>query len=160
MGYAGCAADHARSAERAHRPGLHDRWSSHVPDSGGGYHASKWAVEGLTDSLAQEVAGFGIKVTLVEPALFATDWAGSSAVQATPIDAYDGVRAVFAEASANTVPGNPAAVGGALLKIVDAENPPLRVFFGSDPLQIVPAVYADRINTWQQWAEVSAEAQG
>lgn len=126
----------------------------------GGYHASKWAVEGLTDSLAQEVAGFGIKVTLVEPALFATDWAGSSAVQATPIDAYDGVRAVFAEASANTVPGNPAAVGGALLKIVDAENPPLRVFFGSDPLQIVPAVYADRINTWQQWAEVSAEAQG
>lgn len=48
----------------------------------GGYHASKWALEGLTESLAQEVAGQGIKVTLIEPGGFTTDWAGSSAVRA------------------------------------------------------------------------------
>ncbi|MET8763550.1 SDR family NAD(P)-dependent oxidoreductase [Lentzea sp. NPDC004782] len=50
----------------------------------GGYHASKWALEGLSESLAQEVAPFGIKVTLVEPGGFATDWSGSSAVRAEP----------------------------------------------------------------------------
>ncbi|WIE66686.1 SDR family NAD(P)-dependent oxidoreductase [Curtobacterium sp. MCLR17_036] len=50
----------------------------------GGYHASKWALEGMTEALSQEVAGLGIKVTLVEPGGFATDWAGSSAVFADP----------------------------------------------------------------------------
>src|ERR1017187_8325838 len=56
------------------------------------YHASKWALEGLSQSLAQEVAGFGIKVTLIEPGGYATDWGGSSAQHATPLPAYDGVR--------------------------------------------------------------------
>jgi hypothetical protein len=54
---------------------------------------------------------------------------------------------------------DPAGVGPALLKVVDADNPPLRVFFGSLPHQIVPQVYAERLKTWEEWAEVSAEAE-
>lgn len=126
----------------------------------GGYNASKWALEALSDALAQEVAQFGIKVTLVEPGGFATDWAGSSAVQAQPLPAYDGAREAVAAVFSGLKVGDPAAAGPALLKIVDAENPPLRVFFGTSPLQIVPQVYAERLKTWEEWAEVSAEAEG
>lgn len=57
-----------------------------------GYHASKWALEGLTGSPAQEVSGLGIKVTLIEPGAYATDWDGESAVHSEPIPAYDGAR--------------------------------------------------------------------
>lgn len=126
----------------------------------GGYHASKWALEGLTDSLAHEVAGFGIKVTLVEPGGFATDWAGSSAVHTQPLPAYDGVRAAMAAAFSGAAVGDPTAAGPALLKIVDAENPPQRVFFGTFPLQVIPHVYAERLKTWTDWADVSALAEG
>src|SRR5206468_1627512 len=56
------------------------------------YNASKWALEGLSQALAQEVAGFGIKVTVVEPAGYSTDWGGSSAAHATPLPAYDEFR--------------------------------------------------------------------
>ncbi|MCZ0991715.1 SDR family oxidoreductase [Streptomyces diastatochromogenes] len=126
----------------------------------GGYGASKWALEGLSDALAQEVASFGVKVTLVEPGGFATDWAGSSAAQAQPLPAYDSARDAVAAAFAGLKIGDPTAAGPALLKIVDAENPPLRVFFGTAPLQVVPQVYAERLKTWEEWAELSAEAEG
>ena len=52
------------------------------------YHASKWGLEGMSQALAQEVAGFGIKVTLVEPTGFSTDWSGPSSVQSEQIPAY------------------------------------------------------------------------
>ncbi|MBW5422119.1 SDR family NAD(P)-dependent oxidoreductase [Streptomyces sp. BG9H] len=125
----------------------------------GGYHASKWALEGLTDTLAQEVAGSGIKVTLVEPNNFATDAAGSSGVHAKTLPAYDGVRAAVVAAFSGAPAGDPAAAGPALLKIVDAENPPLRVFFGSASLPVVSQLYAERLKSWNDWAEVSALAE-
>jgi NAD(P)-dependent dehydrogenase (short-subunit alcohol dehydrogenase family) len=129
----------------------------------GGYHASKWALEGLSESLAQEVAGFGIKVTLVEPGGFATDWAGNSAVHATPKPEYDDFRAQVAEsrkaAGAPNI-GDPKAAGPALLKVVDAEQPPLRVLFGTQPTQIVKYLYQTRLDTWQEWEQVSIEANG
>ncbi|OXR40161.1 3-oxoacyl-[acyl-carrier-protein] reductase FabG [Nocardia cerradoensis] len=125
----------------------------------GGYNASKWALEGLSDSLAQEVAGHGIHVTLVEPARFATDWSGPSAVHADPLPAYDSVRE-FARSRGTFSPGDPDAAGAALLRIVDAETPPLRVFFGTTPGKVVPRVYAARLESWQEWAEVAELAQG
>ncbi|MCD7439480.1 SDR family oxidoreductase [Streptomyces lincolnensis] len=126
----------------------------------GGYNASKWALEGLSDSLAQEVAGFGIKVTLVEPGSFATDWGGSSAAFAEQLPAYEELHAAVAANLANVPNGDPAAAGPAMLKIVDAENPPLRVFFGDFPLHFVPQVYAERVKTWQDWADLATQAQG
>ncbi|WP_037679182.1 SDR family oxidoreductase [Streptomyces griseus] len=126
----------------------------------GGYNASKWALEGLTDSLAQEVAGFGIKVTLVEPGSFATDWGGSSAAFAERLPAYEALHAAVTANLAGVPNGDPAAAGPALLKVVDAENPPLRVFFGDFPLHFVPQVYAERVKTWQEWADVATQAQG
>jgi NAD(P)-dependent dehydrogenase (short-subunit alcohol dehydrogenase family) len=124
----------------------------------GGYTASKAAIEGFADSLAQEVAGFGIKVTVVEPGPFGTEFA-TSAAYAEPMAAYVEVHDTVNAGFANMPSGDPSGVGPALLKIVDADNPPLRVFFSSLPLQLVPQVYADRLKTWQDWAELSAAAE-
>jgi NAD(P)-dependent dehydrogenase (short-subunit alcohol dehydrogenase family) len=128
----------------------------------GMYHASKWALEGLSQSLAQEVADFGIKVTLIEPAAFATDWGGASAQHATANPAYDAYREKVAEQrkarTANS--GDPAASRAAVLAVVDAENPPLRIFLGEGPLSIATRDYESRLATWREWQPVSVAAQG
>lgn len=128
----------------------------------GMYHASKWALEGFSQSLAQEVADFGIHVTLVEPGGFSTDWGGSSARHATPIEAYEGVREKAAELrkSRTSAPGDPTASARAIMEVVDAEEPPLRVFFGSAPLGIAEADYESRLATWREWQHVAEIAQG
>ena len=127
----------------------------------GAYHASKWALEGLTETLAQEVGQFGIKVTLVEPGGFDTDWGGSSAVHAEPQPQYEGLRTALAEQQANSdAIGDATATGPAILKVADAEEPPLRVFFGTFPTQFVPHVYQQRLETWKQWEQLSIEANG
>jgi len=124
------------------------------------YHASKWGLEGFTQSLAAEVARFGIKVTIVEPSGFATDWGGPSAKHATPLTAYDGTRAALETWRKGFVPGDPEATGPAILKVVDATDPPLRIFFGSVGLPMMRAEYAKRVETWEKWNPVSIEAQG
>src|SRR5580692_6590327 len=128
----------------------------------GAYHASKWALEGFSQSLAQEVAGFGIKVTLIEPAGYSTDWSGSSAVRSAPLPVYDSVReeADRSRAQRFTAPGNPVATRAAILQVVDSDNPPLRLFLGESPLRIAVADYGSRLSTWAQWQQVAAEAQG
>ncbi len=126
------------------------------------YHASKWALEGFSQSLAGEVADFGIKVTLVEPTGYATDWGGPSSVHAEPIAAYAPVRERLT-GSAGAIRrrrGDPQATGPAILEIVDAANPPLRVFFGDGPLEMIHAEYASRLALWDQWGELSVKAHG
>src|SRR5690606_34631153 len=116
------------------------------------YHASKWAVEGLSDALAQEVARFGVRGTILEPGPYRTDWRGSSAVWATPGPAY----AAHAEApSAGSPPGDPAATVDALFAVVDSDDPPLRVFFGNAALKTARAVYEERLRTWEEWDAVA-----
>ncbi|GAB3765637.1 NAD(P)-dependent dehydrogenase (short-subunit alcohol dehydrogenase family) [Nocardioides ginsengisegetis] len=130
----------------------------------GAYHASKWALEAFSQSLAAEVAGFGIHVTLIEPGGFATDWSGPSAVRSEPLAAYDEVREQVAELrkarSAGSGPGDPQASARAVLKVVDAEEPPLRVFFGAAPLGIAKADYESRIKGWEDWQDVALLAHG
>ena len=128
----------------------------------GAYHASKWALEGLSQSLAQEVAGFGIKVTLIEPSGYATDWAGPSAKHAAPLPAYESVRqqAAHARAKRFTASGDPVATRDAVLTLVDTPNPPLRMFLGEAPLGIATADYESRLAGWREWQPVAAAAQG
>ncbi|MEU9620943.1 SDR family NAD(P)-dependent oxidoreductase [Streptomyces sp. NPDC048155] len=124
----------------------------------GVYHASKFGLEGFTASLAKEVEDFGIKVTLVEPAGYATDWAGPSAVHAERLAAYDGFRAGMQRPAG--VRGEPTATRAAILAVVDADEPPLRIFFGKGPLDVIRAEYASRIEEWERWGAVSQAAFG
>ncbi|WP_249009315.1 oxidoreductase [Conexibacter sp. DBS9H8] len=126
----------------------------------GMYHASKWALEGISQSLAQEVAGFGIKVTLIEPGGFSTDWAGPSARHAESLAAYDEVRAARDRSRAARAPGDPVASAAAVLRIVDAAAPPLRAFLGTAPLGLAEADYASRLAIWREWQPVAELAQG
>ena len=126
------------------------------------YHASKWALEGFSQSLAQEVAPFGVHVTLIEPGGFDTDWSGPSANRAERLPAYQEVHAaVDAERGKRAAyQGDPNASAAALLKVVDAQEPPLRVFFGVLPLQLAKADYESRLRNWEQWQSVAELAQG
>jgi NAD(P)-dependent dehydrogenase (short-subunit alcohol dehydrogenase family) len=124
------------------------------------YNASKWALEGFSQALAAEVADFGIKVTIIEPGAFSTDWGGASAKHAGQLPPYDEFREKAAQARQRRVgsPGSPGASGAAVLAVVDAEQPPMRVFFGDGPLGIATADYENRLATWREWAQVSVEA--
>jgi NAD(P)-dependent dehydrogenase (short-subunit alcohol dehydrogenase family) len=126
------------------------------------YNGSKWALEGFSQALAQEVADFGIHVTLIEPGGFSTDWGGASAKHATELPAYSEFRVKAAEARKARigVQGSPDATGNVILQIVDAAEPPLRIFLGKTPLATAKADYASRIDTWEKWNELSVEAQG
>lgn len=123
------------------------------------YHASKWALEGLTQSLAGEVASFGIHVTLIEPGGFATDWVGTAA-ESRPLAAYDAERATFESARAERMShlAPPERARAAILTIVDAAEPPLRVFLGDNVFALAEADYRSRLAEWEKWQPVAAEA--
>ena len=127
----------------------------------GMYHASKWALEGLMDSLSQEVAGFGIKVTLIEPAGYATDFADPSSLRgSTPIPAYNPVKEQLFAAFATESMGDPLATSEAIFQVVDAAEPPLRLPLGATAVPMLRKVYEERLAAWDKWAPVSAAAQG
>jgi NAD(P)-dependent dehydrogenase (short-subunit alcohol dehydrogenase family) len=124
------------------------------------YNASKFAVEGLSETLASEVKGFGINITMVEPNGFATDWAGGSAVHTKQIPAYDKVRADFQAGLTEDIFGVPEATSGAILKLVDTPEPPLRLFLGKVALPWAKQVYEQKIAEWGNWKTVSDDAHG
>jgi NAD(P)-dependent dehydrogenase (short-subunit alcohol dehydrogenase family) len=126
------------------------------------YNASKWALEGFSQALAQEVADFGIHVTLIEPGAFSTDWGGSSAIHSEPLPAYDQFRLKAAAGRAQRAgsPGDPGSSSEAILRVVDADQPPLRAFFGVAPLAIAEADYTARLANWRAWQDVAVLAQG
>ena len=126
----------------------------------GMYHASKWALEGISQALAAEVKDFGIHVTLIEPGGFSTDWGGSSARHAEPLEAYAPLHEASKQRRAGNTPGDPTTSAEAVLRIVDADEPPLRAFFGSAPLGIAEKDYESRLETWREWQPVAELAQG
>ncbi len=126
------------------------------------YSASKFALEGLSEALSAEVKGFGIQVTLVEPNGYTTDF-GSSSVRSSAISAYDGMKATLyadPEFSAPDAFGDPEATSEAILKLVDAPAPPLRLFLGKKALPLTRHFYSERLATWENWKEVSIKAHG
>jgi NAD(P)-dependent dehydrogenase (short-subunit alcohol dehydrogenase family) len=126
------------------------------------YSASKFAVEALSEALHLEMKGMGVHVTIVEPNGFATDF-NSSTIQSTPIAAYDKVRTdLYANPAIaqNDVYGDPRATAKAILKLVDAPKPPLRLFLGKKALPLAQAVYKQRLAGWEEWNSVAVEAHG
>ncbi|MET7999754.1 SDR family NAD(P)-dependent oxidoreductase [Nonomuraea glycinis] len=131
----------------------------------GAYSASKWALEALNESLAHEVADFGIKVTVIEPGGFATRSGKNpdplhNGHLSEPNPIYDGLRRHIAAFAGRQPAGDPAAAAQALLKIVDSDNPPLRVLFGQGFYPMLQQAYADRLKTWADWQGLSAQAHG
>ncbi|BAV08337.1 NADP-dependent 3-hydroxy acid dehydrogenase YdfG [Filimonas lacunae] len=128
----------------------------------GMYNASKFAVEGLSEALAHEVKGFGIHVTLVEPNGYKTEFGGGSAVRSNPIAAYDGVREQLfrTEGMPAEEYGNPEATIPALLQLIDAQNPPLRLFLGNLGLRKTKEEFAGKIAEWELWNDVAVAAHG
>ena len=125
----------------------------------GFYCATKWAVEALHESLAQEVKAFGIKVTLVEPGAYATDF-GKSAQIADSLEPYTEFRKQFLTRLATMERGDPEATTEAILKLVDTDNPPLRLGLGNTILPRARAAYAERLATWEAWEGVMDAAMG
>ncbi|MFB6725771.1 SDR family NAD(P)-dependent oxidoreductase [Kribbella sp. NPDC056345] len=132
---------------------------------GGAYHASKWALEGLNEALAGEVAEFGVKVTIIEPGGFAT----RKGKNPDPLDnghlaktnpLYDDLRHRLGALAGKQPAGDPEAAAQALLKVVDSDAPPLRILFGQGFYPMIQQAYADRLKTWADWQDLSAEAQG
>ncbi len=127
----------------------------------GSYCATKWAFEALHESLAQEVKPFGIKVTLIEPGAYATEFGSPASLKFAPgMDAYAALRQQVIGRLSSAKRGDPQATAEAVLKIVDAQDPPLRFFLGNENLPLVRATYADRLATWEAWEAVSSAAQG
>jgi NADP-dependent 3-hydroxy acid dehydrogenase YdfG len=127
----------------------------------GYYCSSKWAFEAIHESLAKEVEPFGIKVTIIEPGAYATEFGSQESLKfAAGMDIYIDFKAQFVERLKTSERGDPEATPDAIFKIVDAEHPPLRLFLGSHNLPWVRAAYAERLATWEEWEPVSNAAQG
>ena len=127
----------------------------------GFYCSTKAAIESLHESLAAEVKPFGIKVTLLEPGAYATTFASPASLKIAPeLDVYADFRKQIFGSLATEKRGDPQATAEAVLKIVDADDPPLRFILGSENLPVARAAYADRLATWEAWADVSNAAQG
>lgn len=126
------------------------------------YNASKFAVEGLIDSIAKETAHLGIRTTLIEPNGYATDWAGASAVRtAGDIEDYAPVREAFFKGSeSSTFWGKPEATVAPVLQVVDSNNPPQRLLLGTIAYHTVHQVYTQRLKEVEAWKDVSIAAQG
>lgn len=154
-------------------PGMRQRRSGHILNmtSTGGlitfpslgvYNASKHALEGLTDALAQEVAHLGIRVTAIEPGPFRTDWAGRSMEHASiRIDDYQptaGAMTRALEQRNGRQPGDPARAAEAMIRVVKADNPPRRVLLGSMGFKQVGEVMAARQAEMIRWADLTFSA--
>lgn len=124
------------------------------------YNASKFAVEGLTETLAAEVADFGIKVTLVEPNGYSTDWAGASAIQTIQTETYAPLKKVFSESIPPEAWGKPESTVNAIIKLVDSPNPPLRLLLGKIAYPLVKENYEKRLASFEEWKDVSIAAHG
>jgi NAD(P)-dependent dehydrogenase (short-subunit alcohol dehydrogenase family) len=122
------------------------------------YSAAKWGVEGFSETLAKEVGPLGIKVTIVEPGGFRTDFAGASSMirQGRPeYDATVGAAARFQREYNGRQPGNPAKAAAAVVHIAGLDEPPLRLLLGSDAVRIVEQADMAKIEADRKWRELS-----
>ncbi|MDO6769520.1 MULTISPECIES: SDR family NAD(P)-dependent oxidoreductase [Cellulophaga] len=127
----------------------------------GFYCSSKWAFEAIHESLAAEVKQFGIKVTIIEPGAYATEFGTLESLKfANKLEVYDNLKNQIMERLKTQERGNPKATPKAILKVVDVEEPPLRLFLGTKSLPEVKNAFAARIKEWEAWESVSNAVQG
>lgn len=156
-------------------PGMRQRRQGHIVNitSMGGtitmpgiayYCGSKFALEGISDTLSKELAPFNIAVTAIAPGSFRTDWAGRSMVRSPrAIEDYDAsfepVRRARMEKSGKQ-PGDPARAAQAILRLVDSESPPAHLLLGSDALALVRSALAGRLAEIDAWEAVTRSTDG
>ncbi|MDA0172440.1 SDR family NAD(P)-dependent oxidoreductase [Solirubrobacter taibaiensis] len=124
----------------------------------GMYSAAKFALEGMSEALAQELALFDVKVTIVEPGGYWTDLYRTGMFNTEPLEAYAPLRSGDGGED-ESVDSDPKLAAEAVMKLVDSEDPPLRLVLGSAVLDAMIAVSKQRIATWEQWEEVSRAAE-
>ncbi|UVF21707.1 oxidoreductase [Microvirga terrae] len=158
---------------RAVLPGMRARRHGHIVNissqagfigyPGSGYYAAtKHAVEGLSDALSKEVAPLGIRVTCVEPGPFRTDWAGRSLQQRRPaIEDYRDTVGARLETTANysgKQPGDPVRAAEAIIKAVEASNPPKHLVLGAIALDGIREKLKETLAEVEAWSETSRSA--
>jgi NAD(P)-dependent dehydrogenase (short-subunit alcohol dehydrogenase family) len=156
-------------ATKAVLPHFRERGSGHIiqvtsiagrigPIGRAPYAAAKWGVEGFSETLAKEVGPLGVKVTIVEPGGFRTDFAGSSTKLAEGRPEYDatvGKTARFQREFNGKQPGDPARAAAALLKLASLEDPPLRLVLGSDAYNAAEKNDLAKIELGRKWKDLS-----
>lgn len=125
----------------------------------GYYHATKFAVEALSESLSHEVAPLGLKVLIVEPGAFRTDWAGRSMVESQTVIAdyaeTAGKRRTATRAASGKQPGDPAKAAEAIINAIDAREPPLRLLLGASALAVAYNRLEALKANFDAWADVT-----
>jgi NAD(P)-dependent dehydrogenase (short-subunit alcohol dehydrogenase family) len=151
---------------RAALPLLREQGSGHIiqiSSTGGrhavpglsAYHAAKFAVEGFSEALAQEIKPLGLQLTIVEPGGFRTDWAGDSMGYAAPLEAYRpsiGAMRDFLQPYAGQEPGDPRKAAAVILGIAGAQDAPLRLPLGNDALAVLRQGYKSSGEELERWA--------
>lgn len=128
--------------------------------TGGLYGATKFALEGLGEALAQETKGLGIKVTLIEPSYFGTDFNTSSRKEGdNTIEAYAAVHQQTENAFKEMAPGDPAHTAPVILELADMAEPPLRIILGANALGMVQQTYEQKLTEWKRWSALGESAQ-
>jgi NAD(P)-dependent dehydrogenase (short-subunit alcohol dehydrogenase family) len=124
----------------------------------GPYQTAKWAVEGFSEVLSREVAPLGIKVTLIEPGGFRTDWGGSSMASTEPSADYRStVQSILDyHNQAGNEPGDPAKAAQAIITIVNEANPPLRLLLGKDAVQLARRIDQAKLAETDRWEKLSS----
>ncbi len=151
-------------------PGMRARGAGHIVNMSsmgatvtfpglGAYHGSKFALQGFSDTLAQEVLPFGIRVTSVQPGVYRSDWGGRSlATSERRIEGYD--WAFDPARTAGLVWGDPAALGRVVVEAIDAKDPPLHLLVGPTAVRMVREKLfslSAEINRWEELSMAGGE---
>lgn len=127
----------------------------------GAYQTAKWAVEGFSEVLSKEVAPLGIKVILIEPGGFRTDWAGSSMNFTQPGEDYQATVGLMYERlreRAGKEAGDPVRAAKAIIHIINEKNPPLRLLLGRSAVQFARAADQAKLAETDRWEKLSDSA--
>jgi NAD(P)-dependent dehydrogenase (short-subunit alcohol dehydrogenase family) len=128
----------------------------------GMYSAAKFALEGLSEALAQELAPFGVRTTIVEPGGYWTDLYRSGLRYTEPLEAYAALRDGDGDGDGDggeSTDSEPRLAAEAIVKLVDSDDPPLRLILGSAVFDAALHVTRERLATWERWEDVSRAAE-